>query len=490
MSSFNPINRLTGRHYFTLFEIRLENDPIIFHGNDREASGQLLKGTVVLCLSSPLKITGVQLSLTGTLQCSWTGTNGKLTGGSHQRFCKRATIFFHRWSLFTGIGANSSAEPSPSTANFKGVTLPTGNYEWPFELMLPGHTTESIDGIREVSITYELNTSIGRGKFAYDLHASKRVYIGRNLALPVYQLLQRTSFENTWPSKVAYSLMVPRNTCVIGSSISLDTRFKPLLRGLELTSITARLIEVYSISTASPGVCYDVRKFRREKEIAKWTILASRERHWRDQEGWLVYLSLIPPKTMKVHKDIDTHEVRINHKLSLAAILKNPDGNYSEVCITFSIKMVTSPSEALPGYGEHFLDQLYEGETRACNLQATQHQSTVVASLSLMGLSPRTPSSGLRNVTLETSQSNCSSGSMGLWGGRPAAAQLHPLRSTPVVNRDVFPGRNTQEHLNCFDMTELSKVPSYQTAVTTPVGPTMFMRSFGLPDYGASREPS
>jgi hypothetical protein len=64
MRSFNPFTAVSGR--YTLFEVRLENDFIVFRGNDHEASGQLLKGTVVLCLSSPLKLEDIHLKLIGT----------------------------------------------------------------------------------------------------------------------------------------------------------------------------------------------------------------------------------------------------------------------------------------------------------------------------------------------------------------------------------------------------------------------------------------
>jgi hypothetical protein len=67
MPSFNRFTSVGGKHACALFEIRLENDFIVFRGNDHEASGQLLKGTVVLCLSAPLKIENIHLKLTGTL---------------------------------------------------------------------------------------------------------------------------------------------------------------------------------------------------------------------------------------------------------------------------------------------------------------------------------------------------------------------------------------------------------------------------------------
>ena len=46
---------------------RLDRDFIVFHGTEHESSGQLLKGTVVLCLPAPLKVEDVHLRLTGSL---------------------------------------------------------------------------------------------------------------------------------------------------------------------------------------------------------------------------------------------------------------------------------------------------------------------------------------------------------------------------------------------------------------------------------------
>lgn len=66
MPSFNPLANVTGRNAFTLFEIRLDSDFIVFRGNDHESSGQLLKGTLVLCLPSALRVEDVHLRLIGT----------------------------------------------------------------------------------------------------------------------------------------------------------------------------------------------------------------------------------------------------------------------------------------------------------------------------------------------------------------------------------------------------------------------------------------
>jgi hypothetical protein len=71
MPSFNPFHSVTGRNAASLFDIRLEEDFIVFRGSEHESSGQLLKGVVVLCLPSPLRIEDVHLRLTGTLRVQY-----------------------------------------------------------------------------------------------------------------------------------------------------------------------------------------------------------------------------------------------------------------------------------------------------------------------------------------------------------------------------------------------------------------------------------
>jgi len=77
---------VTGKTSATLFEIRyvdgfffrrriradiscsLDNEIIVLRGAENEASSQLLKGVVVLCLPSALKVEDVHLRMTGQLK--------------------------------------------------------------------------------------------------------------------------------------------------------------------------------------------------------------------------------------------------------------------------------------------------------------------------------------------------------------------------------------------------------------------------------------
>ena len=54
----------------TFRTIRLDDDYIVFRGNEQEASSAHLRGTLVLCLSEPLTIKHVRLTLSGISRIS------------------------------------------------------------------------------------------------------------------------------------------------------------------------------------------------------------------------------------------------------------------------------------------------------------------------------------------------------------------------------------------------------------------------------------
>ncbi|KAK0709776.1 hypothetical protein B0T26DRAFT_654179 [Lasiosphaeria miniovina] len=549
MPSFNPFTSVTGRHAYTLFEIRLENDFIVFRGNEHESSGQLLKGTVVLCLPSSLKIEDIHLRLTGTLQYNWTDTKVTPTGISSQKVDRTSTIFSHRWTPFAGIGAPDGSPNSSATATHtKGVILPAGNYEWPFELLLPGQTTESVEGMREASITYKLKATVARGKLAYDLHAYKRLRIIRTLESSALEFLHAMSVENIWPNKVEYSIVIPQKAVVFGSSIPLETRFTPLLKGLELGDITIRLLEVHDILLQSHAA-HSVREHKKEKEIASWTIPMSRDEHWQDmiedtgQEGWVMGTALdLPRKLGKCLQDVNAQGIKIRHKLKLVVALKNPDGHISELRATLPVTIFISPNMPLdedgnlvrqlpqgtsseevaaiapPGYGEHVLDQLYEG-IEPTGLQTPHPQSGMGSPLyghsrsgsaenlgSLahnMGVTPAALSSRLQSMSLEASHRSHSYTSVSSLGGLSGAnTPRHPPGEAPTSAPSRVPpsaplsrqnsddqessGSSTPEHLDFPEISELSKVPSYQTAVKAPIRHTTYNSSLELPDYATA----
>ena len=60
-------------------------------------------------------------------------------------------------------------------------TLPAGNYEYPFDMILPGKTPESVEGLQDVYIVYRMKATIERNILAQNFVARKQVRIIRTL---------------------------------------------------------------------------------------------------------------------------------------------------------------------------------------------------------------------------------------------------------------------------------------------------------------------
>ncbi|KAK3303512.1 uncharacterized protein B0T15DRAFT_277481 [Chaetomium strumarium] len=526
----------------TLFEIRLDNNIIVFRGNDHEAAGQLLKGTVVLCLCAPLKLENIHLKLTGTAHYTWTDAKVTASGISTHKVDKTLPFFEHRWPPFVGVGA-----PDPETDGVrqqtKGVTLPPGNYEWPFELMLGGDTTESVEGIREASIRYRLKATIARGKLQHDIHVYRPLRIIRTLDASALEFLHAMSIENIWPNKIEYSIVVPQKAIVFGSAIPLEMRFTPLMKGLEIGDITIRLLEVHEI-ILQPTPGHSVRDYHKEREIDHWTVSVTRDEHWRDiinddngPEGWVVDTSLdLPKKLARCLQDVNAKGIKIRHKLKLVVALNNPDGHVSELRATLPVMIFISPNMPLddagnlvrqlpngtpvgtettamapPSYDDHRLDQLYEDMEPFSLHSPIGGRSGVSSPLHIHSragstdnlpalvegafIQPDLLASRLHSMSLERQHRNNS------WNSNLSAAgtvsrtetgphpgdESHLSPSAPLTrhnSNDDPSGPNTPpEHIDfAVEITALSRVPSYHTAVKTPVKP-LAPDMFALPDY-------
>jgi hypothetical protein len=56
-----------------------------------------------------------------------------------------------------------------------------GNYEFPFEVLLPGDTPESVEGLNDSWIIYRMKVTIARSRMAHKLHAQKHLRVVRTL---------------------------------------------------------------------------------------------------------------------------------------------------------------------------------------------------------------------------------------------------------------------------------------------------------------------
>ncbi|OTA56248.1 beta-arrestin protein [Hypoxylon sp. EC38] len=536
MPSFNPFTSVAGRNACTLFEIRLENDFIVFRGNEHEASGQLLKGVLVLCLREPLKVEDVHLRLMGNCRIAWVDGRQTPSGIHNQKVDRTTTILRHTWPPFVGETTHHN-------------TLAPGNYEWPFEYLLPGDTAESVEGLYQTGITYFLKATISRGKLAKNIHAYKRFRIIRTLEPAALEFNHAMSVENIWPNKIEYSVVVPQKAVVFGSNIPLEMRFTPLLKGLEMGAITVKLIEVQEFSVTSYPV--PTRTYKHDRDVTSWNFEVSREQNWHDnieetgQEGWVVVKELpLPKRLSRCIQDCSVHGIKIRHKLKLTVALKNPDGHISELRASLPITIFISPnmpldeegnlvsqapeassevnesdssSMAPPGYGMHVLDQLYEdvdpsgimtpavqsGVNSPFYAQSRAGSTENLAAMAhAVAVPPAALSSRLQNVSLDEARRNehYTTTTSGSGATTPFnhpqdsehtgdSSQTHSTQlsrqTSEEEHRTHAGGHHTPpEHTEFLDMEQLSKVPSYATATRTPLPRShSYTGSIPLPDY-------
>ncbi len=294
-------------------------------------------------------------------------------------------ILKHDIGTFVRISATDNTL-DPNLNGMKTLTLLPGNYEWPFEIILAGNTTESIECIRKASVTYRLDATLARGNFAYNVCAYKHLRIIRIPEGPASGLSQTISLKRTWLNKIEYSISIPRRAIGLGGSVPLEMRVTPLLKGLKLNNITVQLLETHRIILPS-RTGRTAKEHTEEREIDRWIISIHGDEHWQvemndtGQTGWIVETLLsLPSKLRKCVQDVDIERVKIRHNLKLVMSLRNLDNHISELQAIIPVTIYISPNipvdergnlqlpygtvaremaeVAPPGYGEHVLDLL------------------------------------------------------------------------------------------------------------------------------------
>lgn len=351
------------------FEIRLNESNLILRGTEYEASSVVLNGTLVLCLSEPIRIQGIRLRFTGERRLGWFSPSG--SGASSIKYDEE--FLRHTWD-FQNNGKRSSE------------TLPAGNYEYPFNMILPGSTPESVEGLSETWLVYRMKATIERGMLQQNSVARKQVRIIRTLDTGALELAHAMSVENVWPAKVNYSLSTPTKAVIFGTTVQVDFKLIPLLKGLKIGKITTELNERQEMTIKGP---------RTPRKCRAITRLIAKDEHRLPenieaeniggQEGYVFSRTLaIPQSLKKCLQSVDALGIKIRHNLNFNVQMHNPDGHVSELHATLPLFIFISPnmpiddnnnlvhqgpqpmsaSAALddltpPQYGEHQFDQLY-----------------------------------------------------------------------------------------------------------------------------------
>ncbi|CBF74562.1 hypothetical protein AN4170.2 [Aspergillus nidulans FGSC A4] len=512
------------------FDIRLDEDYIVFRGGEQEAASAHLSGKLVLCVSEPISIKHIRLHLTGISRVCWHLPSSSAGGG---RKNWRERVFYEKTWKFRDAGKS------------KTEILPAGNYEYPFDVILEGSMPESVEGLSDTYVTYRFKAEIGR-KYAKDIVVRRPLRIIRTLESSALELSHAMSVENIWPNKIEYSISTPTKAVIFGTSIRVDFKLIPLLKGLGIGQIISQLIETHdlTLNPEDPDAIRNTYKTTRTIINDEHTIDEENSLEIIDEaaEGFQFSRTLDLPKTLtRCLQDTDTRGIKVRHKLKFRVQLLNPDGHISELRATLPVSIFISPNLAIddnnnlvdsspqttqralddlaqqapPLYGEHQFDQLYSEVdpsgyrtpgpgsgpgtpfgTLSRNLSAENLASMNAIThtdISASALHHRLVNLDLRGHGRVSASEHdhlgvpsdngppSGSNTHGSNTHAPGSPELSRRASDEDVHDNIPSGMATPFIPHSAELETLSRVPSYSTAVRSSVRP----HDSDLPDYQA-----
>lgn len=139
-----------------------------------------------------------------------------------------------------------------------------------------------------------------------------------------------------WPNKIEYSISTPSKAVIFGTSLRVDFKLIPLLKGLKIGQITSQLMESHdlTLNPEDPDTIRNTYKTSRIIVSDNYELEEGAELDIIDEEaeGYQFSRHLDLPKTLsKCLQDADAKGIKIRHKLKFRVQLHNPDGHTSEV---------------------------------------------------------------------------------------------------------------------------------------------------------------
>jgi hypothetical protein len=355
---------------------------IVFAGGEHEAQTIKLKGVVRFTAPEAMSILKPKVRLEGKRKISWWFMGGMSAG---EVVDKR--VF---WNQEQKLGMESSHK------------VKAGSIDWPFEFELSPSMPESVEGLKETFIVYHLHASVSRpGWNAKDVIAQEHIRIVRTLGQDSMEMTRSRVNADIWANKISYSISIPTDAIVFGTSITADVELSPIKKGIRLGKVELRLMEtvVKRIQASEVPDTRGDRTKSEETEVAKQDMeFPEHSRISYDDETtdnpmladeMYKFKATLPlPKSLHIcRQDVDSHQINVTHRFKLMVNIHNPEGHVSQLVCRLPVKLFISPNmpvdeanvvsgtvggvtdaqindaettlTAPPEYGRHMLDQMY-----------------------------------------------------------------------------------------------------------------------------------
>lgn len=207
-------------------------------------------------------------------------------------------------------------------------TLQPGNYEYPFEIVFPGSSAESIEGLSDAWIVYRLKATIERGRLAQNVYARRHIRVVRTLDPTNLELTTSAFIPGAWKGKVNYNIGTMSKAVMLGTPIHFEILLTPLLKGLTISRIFVQLAELQDFELTT-------KSYQHKRAVTYMDYDANDAVDTLDEEGqdaWLIKKSIdLPTSLVDCMQDVDHMGIAIKHRLEIFVNFVNPDGHISIV---------------------------------------------------------------------------------------------------------------------------------------------------------------
>ncbi|KAM5375805.1 hypothetical protein ACJZ2D_005861 [Fusarium nematophilum] len=327
MRSF--LAKLTGASH-PLATIRPDKDVVFLSGFGRQAQGDFIRGTVTLAVPEAHDIQGIQLEMIGSLAIGSHEPNGEAGSWTRSR------IFSHQWDPLTLTPSHVLSDPTQSHGSRK--------YRWPFELYLPGQTSESVTGCSHCHISYRLEASLIRDGRAPDLRDFSPIFIVRKLPMSALELLDSCTVAGTWSNNVEYQFSIAHRAIALSMYIPVEITIQGgLSNGGKIETLKCVLHKIHKLEKRDP---HTVTEFEGERDAQRWQL------HVPERDGDTYHATQDLPLPLVLRKcspDCDTEGITIKHSLRFTVELTDPDGSITKAV---PITLFISPERPVDAWGK------------------------------------------------------------------------------------------------------------------------------------------
>ncbi|CCJ30464.1 unnamed protein product [Pneumocystis jirovecii] len=321
-----------------------------------------LKGSVVFSLNDSITVKSIIFRFYGVNKVKWTEVVMSSAKTPIERNQKQKSLVF---------------EKEISFLPFQGTkTIGKGNYEYPFEIVIPGNIHESIEPYQYDDsmgyLIYKIKVIIERPGFLSNIVHKKHIRIIRTIPLSFIDFIHTMFVEDTWLNKIEYNINIPTKIYEFGGLIPVNMRFIPLIKNLKLAKISFFLKEYITLRIIS-GYYGMPSKYDTTRQISSFKIknLPENVSEWKLEET-----IKIPNSLSSCIQNCDVKHIKVRHKLKVIITLINPDGHISELRASLPIVLLISPALftniddyayplslglQLPSYNNHIYDPVWDG---------------------------------------------------------------------------------------------------------------------------------